>query len=157
MNGQTFTMPEYPGVTFQLIGDTAPPALIQSIVAIENGQTTTILYGNPISNLYLCDLDGDGKRELCATVGCRASNLPSTSIMVCNYAGLNTYIIQEPNWNDYWLSMENGALVAYHDLCPFGLDHIHIPNPVQGELKLDEQQLLLISEKGTMQGGIISP
>lgn len=153
--GQTFAMPEYPGVTFQLGGGLSSSG-IGAVSARENGLTTAVIYGFPIMNLYLSDLNGDGNRELCATMD-GAYDGTDAYILVYDFANLISYTINEVNWKIYWLTMEGNSLVAYHNLNPAYLDTHVVPDPVQGKLFLLGQQLTLISEKDTIQGTRLSP
>ena len=51
---------EYPGVTFRLCP--------RKLTAVRGGDEVTLFDGMPICNAYLCDLDGDGRREICSQV-----------------------------------------------------------------------------------------
>lgn len=51
---------EYPGVTFRLYPG--------KLAAVLDGEELTLFDGMPICNAYLCDLDGDGRREICSQV-----------------------------------------------------------------------------------------
>lgn len=51
---------EYPGVTFRLYPG--------KLAAVLDGEEVTLFDGMPIGDTYLCDLDGDGRREICSRV-----------------------------------------------------------------------------------------
>lgn len=51
---------EYPGVIFRLCP--------RKLIAVRDGEELTLFDGMPICNAYLCDLDGDGRREICSQV-----------------------------------------------------------------------------------------
>ena len=152
--GQTFTMPEFPGVTFRL-GQGYGSTGIGVITATENGKNTTVLCGLPIANLYLSDLNGDGKRELCATVGWD-SDYENQCIQVYDYANMISYTLNE-RMELFCLGIEGSNLVAYHSLNPAYLDTYVVPDPIQGSLTLEGQQLLLISGETVIRGTRLSP
>ena len=93
---------EYPGVTFRWTpyGVTA---------ADETGEITLLIYGMPAWNVFLCDLNGDGKRELCATVSF-GSGITDNHIEVYDYAAGQWYILWDRTEYDYALSLEDGRL-----------------------------------------------
>ena len=51
-------LPEYPGVTFRWTAD--------RVCAVEDGNETVLFSGMPVWSVFLCDLNGDGLRELCS-------------------------------------------------------------------------------------------
>ena len=93
---------EYPGVTFRWTqyGITTTD---------ETGEATLIHYGMPIWNVFLCDLNGDGKRELCATVYF-GSGITDSHIEVYDYAAGQWYALWDREEYDYALSLEDGQL-----------------------------------------------
>lgn len=122
-----FTMVEFPAFTFRASNDSVMSVLKTSPevdAVFENS-----LFGKnvSISNLYLADLNGDGKREICATV---YDEEKGSSIMVCDFAGglkynddgsivfVNTtagslYALSaEPFAYEYTLAAEDGVLKA---------------------------------------------
>ena len=121
---QTFTMPEYPGVIFRLEGNPEHSHSIQSVTATEGGKTITVAGGMPVSNLYLCDLNGDGKRELCATVYF-GSGITDSHIEVYDYDDRIAYSLWERMEYDYQLAMDGGSLTVirmpYSSNSPQGL------------------------------------
>lgn len=56
----TFTMPEFKA-EFKWVNS-------EKLEAAANGKTFTLFTGNPIWDIYLCDLNGDGKREICSSI-----------------------------------------------------------------------------------------
>ena len=109
--GQTFTMPEYPGVTFRLCGNTESPSQIDYIIATKGDETIPVMDGMPVMNLFLCDLNGDGKRELCCEVN-SGSGYMRCFVAVCNYANQSTYMLGQEGRFDYVLRMEGAKLTA---------------------------------------------
>ena len=95
-------MEEYPGVTFRW----TPYGITTTD---EAGNASPILDGMPIWNVILCDLNGDGKRELCATVYF-GSGITDSHIEVYDYAAKQWYILWDRGEYDYALSLEGGHL-----------------------------------------------
>lgn len=93
---------EYPGVTFRWVasGVTARD---------ETGETTLLIYGMPVWNVFLCDLNGDGRRELCTTAYF-GSGIVDSHIEVYDYAAKQWYILWGREEYDYALSLEDGQL-----------------------------------------------
>lgn len=92
---------EYPGVTFRW---TAGGATAKD----ETGETV-LIGGMPVWNVFLCDLNGDGKRELCATAYF-GSGAVDSHIEVYDYAAGQWYILWDRMEYDYALSLEDGQL-----------------------------------------------
>ena len=67
---------EYPGVTFRLYPG--------KLTAVRDGEELTLFDGMPIEDTYLCDLDGDGRREICAQV-CIGSGIGDERIRVIRW------------------------------------------------------------------------
>ncbi len=84
--GKEFTMPEFPGDTFVWKKDI--------MLVSHNGETASALYGGPgIVNVYLADLNGDGKREL-VNLCQKDPGLTANEIMVYDYANSKLYTIR---------------------------------------------------------------
>ena len=99
-------MPEFPGVTFRLSQEKNSSALF--VIATKNGQDTPILHA--WKGLYLADLNGDGKRELCG-VDSMGSGYCSQYIAVVDYAAGKGYQLHDRMQWDYDLRIENRRLV----------------------------------------------
>ncbi len=84
--GKEFTMPEFPEDKFTWKKD--------EMLVSHNGETASALYGaSNIVNVYLTDLNGDGKRELVNL--CRKDpGLTANEIMVYDYANSKLYTIR---------------------------------------------------------------
>ena len=124
--GQTFTMPEYPGVTFRLCGNTESPTQIDCITATKGDETIPVIDGMPVRNLFLCDLNGDGKRELCASVF-YGSGIIDSHIQVYDYDDQMAYSLWERMEYDHSLTMEGGTLTV--------IRHPYSSNATQGSSK----------------------
>lgn len=83
-----FTMDEFPGVTFKCDGQ------------ILTASGSKLYSGMPITDLYLIDLNGDGKRELCSTV-CIGSGIVDERIMAYDYANGKLYELAYRGAYDY--------------------------------------------------------
>lgn len=106
-----FTMEEYPDVEFARSVDINGT---QYIEAVYNNQLTQIYGGMPVENVYLCDLNGDGKREICATAA-YGSGMIDSRVMVCDWSGCPDYKVYElcdrGNF-DYVLKDNDGTLTV---------------------------------------------
>ncbi len=92
---------EYPGVTFRWTAG--------GVTARDETGETALIGGMPVWNVFLCDLNGDGKRELCATVSF-GSGVVDNHIEVYDYAAGQWYILWDRMEYDYALSLEDGQL-----------------------------------------------
>ncbi len=96
-------LPEYPGVAFRWTPG-------QVAAAGEKGDLV-LFEGMPIWSVYLCDLDGDGKRELCAEVSF-GSGMVDNRVLVFNYEYLSLLELKDRGTHDYTLRLEGGQLWA---------------------------------------------
>ena len=97
-------LPEYPGVTFRWTAGAA--------TAAEGDRETTLFQGMPVWSVFLCDLSGDGKRELCAQVSF-GSGLIDERVLVYDYARQTLYELENRfEGKDYTLRLEGDRLTA---------------------------------------------
>lgn len=94
-------LPEYPGVIFRWTDS--------AVTAVEDGSETTLFFGMPVWNVYLCDLTGDSRPELCATVS-MGSGIVDEHIVVYDYASKATYELSDRMKVDYVLTMKEDRL-----------------------------------------------
>ncbi len=87
-----FEMPEFPEVKFLWNSD--------SVKAEKNGQIAQLYMGMPVWDVYLCDLNGDGKREICSNVSF-GSGIIDNRIMVFDYENAETYELSDRGNFDY--------------------------------------------------------
>ncbi len=106
---ETLNLPAFPGVTFTYTSATGK-------VSAERGEETKDLFtAGPfgalsVCNVYLCDLTGDGKPELCATVSL-GSGIAHRFVIVEDYASCASYKLANRDFfHDYVLEMRDGAL-----------------------------------------------
>lgn len=76
-SGEEAELPEFPGIIFQYN--------MGQVTAVTESGNTALISGMPIWNVYFTDLTGDGRREICATVG-YGSEFSDTHAVVIDYA-----------------------------------------------------------------------
>lgn len=96
-------LPEYPGVLFRWT-----PGCVS---ASAGGTEEALFIGMPVWNVFLADLTGDGRRELCATVSF-GSGLIDERVLVYDYAASTLYELSDRGNFDYLLTLENGGLMV---------------------------------------------
>ncbi len=97
-----FTLPEYPNVKFKWTSD--------KITAVKNGNETELFSGMPVWSVYVADLNGDGKREICSTVS-NGSGMIDNRIYAYDYANGTLYELQDRPTSDYSLKLQNDILM----------------------------------------------
>lgn len=91
-------LPEYPGVTFRWTAG--------AVTAETGGGKTTLFQGMPVWSVFLCDLSGDGNRELCAQVSF-GSGLIDDRVLAYDYAAQTLYELESRfEDKDYALRLE---------------------------------------------------
>lgn len=104
-----FTMPEFPGTEFEY----------RSGGVFANGEW--LFGGSPVYNVYLCDLNGDGNREIISCChGTDYKYIESDRIKVCDYAdgGKLYYYADDPFFYDDHLTIKDGSLIAVRTTKP---------------------------------------
>lgn len=101
--GYEIVLPEYPDTVFHCDE--------MKLWAEKAGEEITLYGGMPIWSVYFCDLNGDGKRELCSEVS-YGSGMIDQHIEVYDYAAGENYSLWEREEYDYFLRFENGELKA---------------------------------------------
>lgn len=104
----TFDMEEFPNIMFLR----EPSDGGDTLSAAEDDVFFTLFKsGNIITSIYLCDLNGDGKREICAGIS-RPSNLGTieSSIAVCDYENGMMYLLSDEDRYDYLLGVKDDVL-----------------------------------------------
>ena len=97
-------LPEaYPGVTFRWTAD--------QVSAIVDGEEAVLFSGMPVWSVFLQDLTGDGKPELCANASW-GSGMIDERVLVCDYAAGALYTLEDRGHKDYTLSIEEGRLIV---------------------------------------------
>lgn len=93
-----FEMAEFPGVYFIWSAN--------NVKAVEGGAESTLYQGYPVRDLWLADINGDGKREICSSISASYNLeegeeiLPMEDIQVVDYAyGDYYYVSKFKNYN----------------------------------------------------------
>ena len=105
------TIEAFPNVTFSWTSG--------AVEAVENGKARTLFSGMPITNVYVADVTGDGKPELCATVYF-GSGIVDEHVVVYDYAEQQSYTLWDRMNFDYHLYAVDGVL--YAGKTPYGGD-----------------------------------
>ena len=101
---EEITLDEFPGVTFRCDFD--------KLEAVTDGETVTVSEGMPILNAYFCDINGDGKPEICTTAK-NGSGMIDSSVEVFDYAnGVGGLYLRDPARTDYELVLRDGCLTV---------------------------------------------
>ena len=94
-------LPEYPGVTFRWTAD--------RVCAVEDGNETVLFSGMPVWSVFLCDLNGDGLRELCSVTSF-GFGIVDDRIIAYDFSAKETFMLQSRVMFDYGLTLEGGQL-----------------------------------------------
>ena len=94
---------EFPGVTFR--------ASYCSIEAVTDKETIPLYTGMPIWSVFFCDLNGDGKPELCSSTSF-GSGLIDNRFIIYDYANGASYERSDRGQYDYTLNLQNGKLIV---------------------------------------------
>ena len=100
---RTKELAEYPGTTFRTD--------YFEIKAVNDIGETSLLFGMPVVNAFFADLNGDDRRELCATVAF-GSGMGDLHVIVIDYAKGREYALWERGQYDYELRWEDGSLIC---------------------------------------------
>lgn len=112
---RSFGMEEFPGYDFKV-----SRSVVWADYFGEYGDIMDILvFDTPDSgrfeNLILADLNGDGKRELCATISCNGRR----SAVVRDFENSVTYMLRGNKGKEYILSVDDGVLNVHHSIIGF--------------------------------------
>lgn len=107
-----FLMTEFPEYSFKATSSNVAVNFVPDPEYAEISSTGFSAIGAwNIENLYLADLNSDGKREICATI--RVGNTGVTAIRVCDLANGVEYFLKHNNADEvYTLAEEGGRLMA---------------------------------------------
>lgn len=130
----TAALPEFPGVTFRYTSAT--------VTAETEAGSVDLIYGMPVWNVYFADLNGDGKRELCATVSI-GSGIIDDRIEVYDYANAQAYTLADRFHFDYHLTLEGDTLIAEQRPHLYGISN-KIVEVNRGPLVLEDGKLSMV-------------
>lgn len=105
-----FVMEEFPGYSFTATHNSVLLSGYKMNIA-----AALIIGGDTLEDLYLCDLNGDGRRELCATVrndGIRSVEVVDFAESYCGWT--KCYTLQGDRYNEYYLGANGEALMFAH-------------------------------------------
>ncbi len=110
-----WTMDEFPGVKFRVTDNVGRVSALTEGVKDENGNEIyaeqRLYEGMPVVNVYLADLNFDGKREIISTVA-MGSGIVDGHIEAYDYANNIHYTLENRMYYDYDLRLEDGRLVV---------------------------------------------
>jgi hypothetical protein len=113
------TLPEFPSVTFTW---TSEKVTVNDI---------ELFWGMPVWNVYLADLNNDGKPEFCATVS-MGSGIVDTRVIVYDYVSGQEYQLSSRMIYDYSLSIQDGIIMVtqsdYRDGKPLATRELQLVN-----------------------------
>lgn len=98
-----FDMPEFPGVKFKLDEDGL------NVLAIADGAEKGLYWGMPVIDVYLADLNGDGKREICSTAA-MGSGIVDERVYAYDFANERLYTLCGRFECDYRLELRGDVL-----------------------------------------------
>lgn len=109
--GNETELPEFPGVTFRWTSGT--------VSAVTGDGEMELMGGMPIYSVYLCDLNGDGCRELCAA-SYFGSGLIDARVQVYDYQHQGLHRLEDRGARDYSLQLDGDRLWAVEREYPDG-------------------------------------
>lgn len=131
-----FTVPEFSKVKFKWSSD--------NVVAVKNKKETGLYWGMPVWGVYLADLNGDGKREICSCVS-MGSGIVDERIYAYDYANEKLYVLVARSRNNYRLELTDGVLmyVEYpeHSFVSSGGEEITKPLTLDIMTEVDESEI----------------
>ncbi|MCM1164536.1 MAG: hypothetical protein NC299_12535 [Lachnospiraceae bacterium] len=127
-----FEMSEFPNVRFSWDN--------MNVLAEENGETRSLYWGMPVWSVYLADLNGDGKREICSAVSI-GSGIIDERIIVYDYANDRQYQLAERFYYDYGLELRDGALFYVRHPAHGDGDETEAPLTLDAMTELEKPQI----------------
>lgn len=108
-----------------------------SVGSIKDGEKAGLYWGMPVWGVYLADLNGDGKREICSTVS-MGSGIVDERVYVYDYANGKLYELEDRFHYNYRLELRDGVLM-----------YVKYPEPTPANSNLEEITEPLTLEKMT--------
>lgn len=127
-DSQLFEMPEFPGIVFKWTSE--------AIYMTTSDSTEELYWGMPIWDLYLCDLNGDGKRELCSSVSF-GSGMVDERIVVYDVENRQQYELSDRGYFDYKISLSYSSLSSDSSALYYQKKEYNGENEEYGILSLD--------------------
>lgn len=129
-----FEMPEFPGVKFELDDDGL------NVLAIADGGEKGLYWGMPVLDVYLADLNGDGKREICSTAA-MGSGIVDERIYAYDYANGKLYELVDRFGSNYRLELQNGVLFYVQTPNISGGETLSAPLTIDKMTEIDKAQI----------------
>lgn len=96
-----FEVPEFPDVKFTWDD--------LNVIAISDDEQRGLYWGMPVWGVYLADLNGDGKREICSNVA-MGSGIVDERIYAYDLVHERLYTLQDRFFGSYRLEIKDGTL-----------------------------------------------
>lgn len=101
---QTFELAEFPDVYFICNA--------YGVKAVKGDEQFTLYNGEPVWDLWLADINGDGKREICSTVS-MGYGFIDDEIMVFDYENGDLYNLSDRGNYDYTIHDDQSGIIYY--------------------------------------------
>ncbi|MCL2487732.1 MAG: hypothetical protein FWE80_03525 [Oscillospiraceae bacterium] len=122
-------IPAFDGVIFTWTPD--------KVTVLESSGIRELFFGMPVWNVFFCDLTGDGKPELCATVNWEMCS-GFDYVLVYDYANGRQYTLSDRGNYSHSLTVYNDELIVIRINCASVADTVSgVLALVDGELKIE--------------------
>ena len=108
-------LPEFPDVTFRWTSG--------EMLAVKDGESTSLYTGMPIWNTYFCDLSGDGLPDLCSTISW-GSGMIDNRVIIYDYANGASYELSDRGYFDFTLRFNEADGYLYVDKTKYNTDEL---------------------------------
>ena len=108
-------LPEFPDVTFRWS--------YGEMLAVKDGESTSLYTGMPIWNTYFCDLSGDGLPDLCSTISW-GSGMIDNRVIIYDYANGASYELSDRGYFDFTLRQDHQDGRLYVDKTKYHTDEL---------------------------------
>ena len=106
---------EFPDVTFRWS--------YGEMLAVKDGESTSLYTGMPIWNTYFCDLSGDGLPDLCSTISW-GSGMIDNRVIIYDYANGASYELSDRGYFDFTLRQDHQDGRLYVDKTKYHTDEL---------------------------------
>ena len=106
---------EFPDVTFRWTSG--------EMLAVKDGESTSLYTGMPIWNTYFCDLSGDGLPDLCSTISW-GSGMIDNRVIIYDYANGASYELYDRGYFDFTLRFNEADGYLYVDKTKYNTDEL---------------------------------
>ena len=106
---------EFPDVTFRWTSG--------EMLAVKDGESTSLYTGMPIWNTYFCDLTGDGLPDLCSTISW-GSGMIDNRVIIYDYANGASYELSDRGYFDFALRFNEADGYLYVDKTKYNTDEL---------------------------------